>query len=119
MNSIKGFQVDVNHCHSYREINTRKQEFGSKSVWHCSPPKNGKSGNTIKRMGFVLSFDTVHNNLGLDYIKDAIEFFLFLMKKCETNQVGELLLNHLKDHAVCLYKYLMMVLSMRMLRKRR
>jgi hypothetical protein len=29
-------------------------------------PKNGKSGNTIKRMSFVLSFDTVHNNLGID-----------------------------------------------------
>lgn len=107
MNSLKGSKVDLNHCHSYYEINTRKHEFGSESVWRRLAPKNGKSGNTIKRMSFVLSFDTVHNNLGIDKVKDAIELFLFSMKKRETNQVGELLLNHLKDHAVGLYDHLL------------
>jgi hypothetical protein len=58
-------------------------------------------------MSFVLSLNTVHNNLGLDKVKDAVELFLFLIKKCETNQVGELLLNHLRDHAVGLYNHLM------------
>ncbi len=71
-------------------------------------PYNGKPGNTIKRMSFVLSFDTVHNKLGLDKVKDAIEeLFLFSMKNRETNQVGELLLNHLRDHAMDLYNHLM------------
>ncbi len=87
MNSMKGSKVDINHCHLYYEINTRKHELGSKSVWRRLAPKNGKRGNTIKRMSFVLSFDTVHNNLGIDKIKDAIEFFMFSMKKRESNQV--------------------------------
>ena len=58
-------------------------------------------------MSFVLSFDTVHNNLGIDKVKDAIEFFIFSMKKRESNQVGKLLLDHLKDHAVGLYDHLL------------
>ena len=107
MNSTKGSKVDLDHCHSYYDINTRKHEFGSESVWRRLAPKNGKIGNTIKRMSFVLSFDTAHNNHGIDKVKDAIEFFLFTMKKRETNQVGELLLDHLKDHAVGLYDHLL------------
>jgi hypothetical protein len=70
-------------------------------------PKNGESGNTIKKISFVLSFDTVHNNLGIDKVKEAIKFFLFTMKKREYNQVGELLLDRLKDHAVGLYDQLL------------
>ena len=58
-------------------------------------------------MSFVLSFDTVHNNLGIDKVKDAVEFFMFSMKKRESNQVGELLLDHLKDHAMGLYDHLL------------
>jgi hypothetical protein len=54
-------------------------------------PKNGKIGNTIKTMSFVLSFDTVHNNLGIDKVKEAIKFFLFTMKKRGSKQVGKLL----------------------------
>jgi hypothetical protein len=73
----------------------------------CLAPKNGKIGSTIKRMSFVLSFDTAHNNHGIDKVKDAIEFFLFTMKKRETIQAGELLLDHLKDHAVGLYDHLL------------
>ena len=58
-------------------------------------------------MSFVLSFDTAYNNHGIDKVKDAIEFFLFTMKKRETNQVGELLLDHLEYHAVRLYDHLL------------
>ena len=107
MNSMKGSKVDLNHCHSYYEINTRKHEFGSESVWRRLAPKNGKKGNTIKWLSFVLSFDTVHNNLGIDKVKDAVKFFMFSMKKRESNQVGELLLDHIKDHAVGLYDHLL------------
>ena len=93
----------------YYEINKRKHKFGSESVWHHLAPKNGKSWNTIKRMSLVLFFDNVHNNLGVEKVKDAIELFLFsmTMKKRETNQVGELLLNHFKDHAVGLFDHLL------------
>jgi hypothetical protein len=107
MNSMKGSKVDLDHCHSYCEINTRKHEISSESVWCCLAPKSGKSGNTIKRMTFVLSFDTVHNNLGIDKVKEANKFFLFIMKKRETNQVGKLLLDYLKDHAAGLYDHLL------------
>jgi hypothetical protein len=82
MNSMKGSKIDVNHCHSYYEINTREYKFGTENVWRHMSPKNGKPGNTIKRMSFVLSFDTVHNNFGLDKVKDAIELFLFLIHCC-------------------------------------
>ena len=58
-------------------------------------------------MSFVLSFDTAHNNHGIDKVKDAIKFFLFAMKKRETIQAGELLLDHLKDHDVGLYDHLL------------
>jgi hypothetical protein len=55
----------------------------------------------------VLTFNTVHNNVGIDKVKEAINFFLFTMKKHETNHVDELLLSHLRDHAVGLYNFLM------------
>ncbi len=54
-----------------------------------------------------MSFDTVHNNLGIDKVKEAIKFFLFTMNKRESHQVGKLLLDHLKDHAVGLYDHLL------------
>jgi hypothetical protein len=37
-------------------------------------------------------------------VKDAIEFLAFTMKKRETGPAGELLLHHLKHHAVGLYR---------------
>ena len=39
--------------------------------------------------------------------QDSHQVFLFAMKKRETNQVGELLLDHLKNHAVGLYDHLL------------
>ncbi len=38
-------------------------------------------------------------------VKDAINFLAFTMKKRETGPVGGLLLDHLKDHAVGLYRH--------------
>ncbi len=74
MNSMMGAKIDVNHCHSFHDINTRKHEYGMESVWHCMAPKHGKPGNTIKRLSFVLTFNTVHNNVGIDKVKEAINF---------------------------------------------
>jgi hypothetical protein len=109
MNSMRGAKIDADQCHSYYDINTRKHEYGTESVWHCMSSRNGKPGNTIKRMSFVVTFNTVHNNLGIDIerVKEVIDFFFFTMKKCEANQVGELLLGYLKDHAVGLYNFLL------------
>ncbi len=58
-------------------------------------------------MSFVVTFNTGHNNLSIERVKEAIDFFFFMMKKCKANQVGELLLSYLKDHAVGLYNFLM------------
>jgi hypothetical protein len=66
-----------------------------------------KSGNTIKRMSFVLSFDTKLGNKGFLIVRDALDFLLFSMKKQSKNPVGILLLDHLKDHAQGLYNHLM------------
>lgn len=107
MNLVKNAKIDTNHCHSYTEINIRKNEFGKESVWRRLPPKNGKSGNTIKRMSFVVTYDTKIGSNGFLIVRDAIDFLTFSMKKREKNPVGVLLLDHLKDHAQGLYNHLM------------
>ncbi len=33
MNSMRGAKIDANHCHSYYDIDTRKHEYGTESVW--------------------------------------------------------------------------------------
>jgi hypothetical protein len=45
------------------------------------PPKNGKPGNTVKRLSFVLSFDGTDSAQGLGMVKDALEFLAFTIKK--------------------------------------
>jgi hypothetical protein len=107
MNSMKNSRIDTSHCQSFTEINIRKHEFGAENLWRCLAPKNGKSGNTIKRMSFVLSFDTKLGNKGFLMVRDALDFLLFSMKKRSKNPVGILLLDHLKDHAQGLYNHLM------------
>jgi hypothetical protein len=107
MNSMKDFKIDTSHCQSFTEINIRKHEFGAENLWHHLAPKNGKRGNTIKRMYFVLSFDTKLGNKGFLMVRDALDFLLFSMKKRAKNPVGILLLDHLKDHAQGLYNHSM------------
>jgi hypothetical protein len=80
MNSMKDSKIDASHCQSYTEINIRKQELGAENLWCHLAPKNGKSGNTIKRMSFVLSFDTKLGNKGFLMVRDALNFLLFSMK---------------------------------------
>jgi hypothetical protein len=69
-------------------------------------PKNGKSGNTVKRLSFVLSFDVMNSDQGFEMVKDAVKFLAFTMKKREKGPVGGLLLDHLKCQAPGLYRYL-------------
>jgi hypothetical protein len=106
MNSMKYSKIDTRQCQSYTEINIRKHEFGAENLWRCLVPKNGKSGNTIKRMSFILSFDTKLGNKGFFMVRDALDFPLFSMKKRSKNPIGILLLDHLKDHAQGLYNHL-------------
>ena len=81
MNSMKDSKIDTSHCQSYTEINIRKHEFGAENLWRRLAPKNGKSGNTIERMSFILSFDTILSNKGFVMVRDAIDFLIFSMKK--------------------------------------
>jgi len=107
LNSVKNAKIDTNHCLSYTEINIRKNEFGKESLWRRLAPKNGKIGNTIKRMSFVVTVDTKLGNNGFLVVKEAIDFLTFSMKKREKNPVGVLLLDYLKDNAQGLYNHLM------------
>ncbi len=61
----------------------------------------------MKRMSFVLSFDTKLGNKGFLMVRDALDLLLFSMKKRSKNTIGILLLDHLKDHAQGLYNHLM------------
>ena len=69
-------------------------------------PKNGRSGNTVKRLSFVLSFDVTNSDQGLEMVKDAVEFLAFTMKKIEKGPVVGLLLDYLKFHAPGLYRHI-------------
>jgi hypothetical protein len=81
MNSMKSSKIDISHCQSYTEINIRKHDFGAENLWHHLAPKNGKSRNTIKRMSFVLSFDTKLGNKDFLMVRDVLDFLLFSIKK--------------------------------------
>ncbi len=64
--------------------------------------KNGKPGNTVKRLSFVLSFEGTDSAQGLEMVKDALKFLAFTMKKGKHG----LLLNYLKDLVEGLYRYI-------------
>jgi len=81
LNSRKDTSINVEHCETYYEFNIKKVEFGNESLWLRLPPKNGKPGNTVKRLNFVLSFDGTDSDQGLEMVKDALEFLAFTMKK--------------------------------------
>jgi hypothetical protein len=81
MNSRKNTSINVDHCKTYYEFNINKVEYGNESLWLHLPPKNGKSGNTVKTLNFVLSFDVRDSAQSLEMAKDAIEFLAFTMKK--------------------------------------
>ena len=105
LNSRNDTSINVEHCETYYEFNIKKIEYGDESLWYRLPPKNGKPGNTVKRLSFVLSFEGTDSAQGLEMVKDALEFLAFTMKKRETGPVGGLLLNFLQDHVPGLYKH--------------
>ncbi len=81
LNSRNDNSINIEHCKTYYEFNIKKIEFGHESLWLRLPPKNGKPGNTVKRLSFVLSFDGTDSAQGLEMVKDALEFLAFTMKK--------------------------------------
>ena len=105
LNTRSDTTINIEHCETYYELNIKKIEFGNESLWLRLPPKNGKPGNTVKRLSFVLSFDDTDSSQGFEMVKDALEFLAFTMKKRKTGPVGGLLLNYLKDHAEGLYRH--------------
>ena len=48
--------IDSNHCHTYEDINIRKEEFGVESVWKRTPSTN----KLVNRFCFVYSCDTAN-----------------------------------------------------------
>jgi len=56
--------IDILHCETYCEINIRKHEYGSGSLWKCVQKNNGKPPQTIKRLSFVYSCDTTDEKIG-------------------------------------------------------
>ncbi len=48
--------IDSNHCHTYEDINIRKEEFELESVWKRTPSTN----ELINRVFFVYSCDTTN-----------------------------------------------------------
>ena len=81
LNSRNDTSINVEHCETYYEFNIKKIEYGDESLWYRLPPKNGKPGNTVKRLSFVLSFEGTDSAQGLEMVKDALEFLAFTMKK--------------------------------------
>ncbi len=62
MNSRKNTSINVDQCETYYEFNIKKVEYGNESLSLRLPPKNGTSGNTVKRFNFVLSFDVTDSD---------------------------------------------------------
>ncbi len=81
LNTRSDTTINIEHCETYYELNIKKIEFGNESLWLRLPPKNGKPGNTVKRLSFVLSFDGKDSAQGLEMVMDALEFLAFTMKK--------------------------------------
>ncbi len=51
--------------------------------------------------------DTKKEQLGKQGVTEAVRFFFLSMKKHQSNPIGPLVLEHLKEHVESLYTYLM------------
>jgi hypothetical protein len=102
LTKIKKPTTDIGHSSSYYDINIRKYEFGKESVWRCK-----EQSKTTKRLSFMYTCDTANKRNGKQGVIEAIKFLFMLMKKCEINSIGPLVLEYLKDHASALNEYLL------------
>jgi hypothetical protein len=55
----------------------------------------------------VYTCDTASKRNGKQGVIKAIKFLFVMIKKCEINPIGPLVLEYLKDHALALYEYLL------------
>jgi hypothetical protein len=85
--------IDSNHCHTYEDINIRKEEFGVESVWKRTPSTN----KLVNRVCFVYSCNTANEITEKQGIIESVKFY----------PVGPMVLEHLKNHIDGLYKYFM------------
>ena len=98
---LKKTKIIAEHCNTYYEIGIRKQEFGSESLW------KRRNNKVVKRMSFVYSCDSKDGvNDGQDGLVEAIKFFFMSMKKRDKNPIGQLVIDHLKQHVEGLYNHL-------------
>jgi hypothetical protein len=104
LSEIKMTTIDIGHYETYCEINIRQKEFGTESIWKRVQKNNGKPPQTIKRLSFVYSCDTNKETIGKQGLNEALTFFCLSFKKRESNPVGPLILDHIKNHADYLYK---------------
>ncbi len=102
LTKIKKLTINIDHSSSFYDINIPKYEFGTESVW-----RRKEQSKTTKRLSFVYTCDTAHKRNGKQGVIKAIQFLFMMMKKHETNPIGPLVLEFLKDHASALYEYLL------------
>jgi hypothetical protein len=102
LTKIKRPTINIGQSSSYYDINIRKYEFGKESVW-----RRKEQSKTNKRLSFVYTWDTANKRNGKQGVIKAIKFLFMLMKKCEINPIGPLVLEYLKYHASVLYEYLL------------
>ncbi len=95
--------IDSNHCHTYEDINIRKEEFGVESQWKRTPSTN----KLVNRVCFVYSCNTANESAGKRGIIESVKFFFMSLKIRDMNPVGPMVLEHLKNHIEGLYKYFM------------
>ena len=107
LSQIKTTNIDIGHCETYYEINLRQQKFGQNSVWKRVQKNNEKAPQIVKRLSFVYSCDTTEEEIGKKGSNEAIRFFCLSFKKRESNNVGPLILDHIKNHTEGINKYLM------------
>ncbi len=109
LSQVKKSSIDTGHCKTYYEINICQHEFGQENCWRHCPSRQGKPSQTVKRIYFVYTCDTKKEQLGKQGVTEAVRFFFLSMKKRQSNPVGPLVLEHLKEHVEGLYTYLMRV----------
>jgi hypothetical protein len=107
LSEIETTNIDIGHCETYYEINICQHEFGPDSIWKRVQKNNGRPPQTVKRLSFVYSCDTTEETFGKQGLNEALRFFCLSFKKHESNPVAPLILDHIKNHAEGLYKYLM------------
>jgi hypothetical protein len=97
LTKIKKPTINIDHSSSCYDINIRKYEFGTESVW-----RRKEQSKTTKRLFFVYTRDTANERNGKQGVIKAIKFLFMTMKKREINPIRPLVLEYLKDHALAL-----------------